>query len=96
VATNERILVCVAPARSRRGVVRTARRDGRRRQADWIAISVESPGLNEQATAQIPPQSQARRAARGRDDNLGGERFADEVLDVRGAAQHYEDCDWQA
>ncbi len=79
-ATNERILVCVGPSPLSARVVRTARRMAAAAQADWIAISVESPGLGEQATAQIRRNLKLAERLGAETTILSGERFADEVL----------------
>ncbi len=79
-ATNERLLVCVGPSPLSARVVRTARRMAAAAQADWIAISVESPGLSEQATAQIRRNLKLAERLGAETTILSGERFADEVL----------------
>lgn len=79
-ATNERILVCVGPSPLSARVVRTARRMAAAAQADWIAVSVESPGLSEQATAQIRRNLKLAERLGAETTILSGERFADEVL----------------
>lgn len=79
-ATNERILVCVGPSPLSARVVRTARRMAAAAQADWIAISVESPGLSDQAMAQIRRNLKLAERLGAETTILSGERFADEVL----------------
>jgi two-component system sensor histidine kinase KdpD len=79
-ATNERILVCVGPSPLSARVVRTARRMAAAGQADWIAVSVESPGLSGQAIAQIRRNLKLAERLGAETTILSGERFADEVL----------------
>src|SRR5262245_36337772 len=52
-ATAERILVCVGPSPLSARVIRIARRMAAAAQAEWIAVSVETPGQSTLATAQI-------------------------------------------
>ena len=79
-ATNERLLVCVGPSPLSARVVRTARRMAAAAQADWIAVSVESPGLSEKATAQIRRNLKLAERLGAEATILSGERFADEIL----------------
>ncbi len=79
-ATQDRILVCVGPSPLSARVVRTARRMSAAAQADWIAVSVESPGQSERATAQIRRNLKLAERLGAETTILSGERFADEVL----------------
>jgi two-component system sensor histidine kinase KdpD len=79
-ATNERLLVCVGPSPLSARVVRTARRMAAAAQADWIAVSVESQGLSEKATAQIRRNLKLAERLGAETTILSGERFADEIL----------------
>ncbi len=79
-ATSERLLVCVGPSPLSARVVRTARRMAAAAQADWIAVSVESPGLSAQATAQIRRNLKLAERLGAETTVLNGQHFADEIL----------------
>jgi two-component system sensor histidine kinase KdpD len=46
-STNDKILVCVGPGSESLQLIRTARRLATSLQAEWIAVSVDSPRLNQ-------------------------------------------------
>jgi two-component system sensor histidine kinase KdpD len=79
-ATSERILVCVGPSPLSARVIRTARRMAAAAQTDWIAVSVETPGQSDVASAQIRRNLKLAERLGAEPTVLGGERIADEIL----------------
>lgn len=79
-ATSERILVCVGPSPLSARVIRTARRMAAAAQTDWVAVSVETPGQSEVASAQIRRNLKLAERLGGEPAVLNGERIADEIL----------------
>ncbi|MCX7014717.1 MAG: sensor histidine kinase KdpD, partial [Candidatus Sumerlaeota bacterium] len=81
--TRERLLVCVGPSPSSAKLIRSARRMATLLQAEWIALTVETP-----ATASMSAQARERMANHQRlAQRLGaevvaisGERMAEEVV----------------
>ncbi|MFO0840718.1 MAG: sensor histidine kinase KdpD [Phycisphaerae bacterium] len=79
-ATADRILVCVGPSPLSARVIRIARRMAASAQAEWIAVSVETPGQSELAAAQVQRNLKLAERLGGEPTVLPGERIVDELL----------------
>lgn len=78
--TADRILVCVGPSPLSARVIRIARRMAASTQAEWIAVSVETPGQSELAAAQVRRNLKLAERLGGEPTVLPGERVVDEIL----------------
>lgn len=79
-ATADRILVCVGPSPLSARVIRIARRMAAASQAEWIAVSVETPGQSEHAAAQVRRNLKLAERLGAEPTVLAGERVVDEIL----------------
>lgn len=79
-ATAERILVCVGPSPLSARVIRIARRMACAVQAEWLAVSVETPGQSELAAAQIRRNLKLAERLGAEPTVLSGDRVVDEIL----------------
>lgn len=79
-ATSERILVCVGPSPLSARVIRIARRMAAASQADWVAVSVDTPGQSELAGAQVRRNLKLAERLGAEPTVLAGERVVDEIL----------------
>jgi len=79
-ATAERILVCVGPSPLSARVIRIARRMAAAVQADWVAVSVDTPGQSELAAAQVRRNLKLAERLGAEPTVLSGERVVDEIL----------------
>lgn len=79
-ATSERILVCVGPSPLSARVVRIGRRMAASAQAEWIAVTVETPGQSKVAAAQVRRNLKLAERLGAEPTVLSGERVADEIL----------------
>lgn len=79
-ATSDRILVCVGPSPLSARVVRIARRMAAAAHAEWIAVSVETPGQSEKAAAQVRRNLKLAERLGAEPTVLSGERVVDEIL----------------
>ncbi|HWM29728.1 MAG TPA: sensor histidine kinase KdpD [Woeseiaceae bacterium] len=79
-ATSERILVCVGPSPLSARVIRVARRMAAGVQAEWTAVSVETPGQSELSTAQVTRNLKLAERLGAEPTVLSGERVVDEIL----------------
>lgn len=79
-ATSDRILVCVGPSPLSARVIRIARRMAAATQAEWIAVSVETPGQSEHAAAQVRRNLKLAERLGAEPTVLSGERVVDEIL----------------
>lgn len=78
--TADRILVCVGPSPLSARVIRIARRMAVSAQAEWIAVSVETPGQSVLAAAQVRRNLKLAEQLGGEPTVLPGERIVDELL----------------
>lgn len=79
-ATSERILVCVGPSPLSARVIRIARRMAAAVQAEWLAVSVETPGQTELATAQVRRNLKLAERLGAEPTVVSGDRVVDEIL----------------
>lgn len=79
-ATADRILACVGPSPLSGRVIRTARRMAAASHADWIAVSVETPGQSEKDAGQLRRNLQLAERLGAETTVLDGERIVDEIL----------------
>ncbi|MCC7291824.1 MAG: sensor histidine kinase KdpD [Phycisphaerales bacterium] len=79
-ATSERILVCVGPSPLSARVIRIARRMAAAVQAEWLAVSIETPGQSEIATAQVRRNLKLAERLGAEPTVLSGDRVVDEIL----------------
>lgn len=79
-ATSDRLLVCVGPSPLSARVIRIARRMAAAAQAEWIAVSVETPGQSELATAQVRRNLRLAEQLGADPTVLSGDRVVDEIL----------------
>lgn len=79
-ATADRLLVCVGPSPLSGRVVRTARRMAAASQADWIAVSVETPRQSERAQSQVRRNLQIAERLGAEVTTLSGENIVEEIL----------------
>lgn len=79
-ATADRILVCVGPSPLSARVIRIARRMAAATQTEWIAVSVETPGQSELATAQVRRNLKLAERLGAEPTVLSGESVVDEIL----------------
>lgn len=79
-ATADRILVCVGPSPLSARVIRIARRMAAATQAEWIAVSVETPGQSELAAAQVRRNLKLAERLGADPTVLTGESVVDEIL----------------
>ena len=79
-ATADRILVCVGPSPLSARVIRIARRMAAATQAEWIAVSVETPGQSDLAAAQVRRNLKLAERLGAEPTVLSGERIVDEIL----------------
>lgn len=79
-ATSDRILVCVGPSPLSARVIRIARRMAAATQTEWIAVSVETPGQSELATAQVRRNLKLAERLGAEPTVLSGESVVDEIL----------------
>lgn len=79
-ATADRILVCVGPSPLSARVIRVARRMAAAVQAEWIAVSVETPGQSELAAAQVRRNLKLAERLGADPTVLSGDRVVDEIV----------------
>lgn len=79
-ATSDRILVCAGPSPLSARVIRIARRMAAATQAEWTAVSVETPGQSELATAQVRRNLKLAERLGAEPTVLSGESVVDEIL----------------
>lgn len=79
-ATTDRILACVGPSPLSGRVIRTARRMAAASHAEWIAVSVETPGQSERNASQVRRNLQLAERLGAETTVLNGERVVDEIL----------------
>ncbi|TWT45370.1 Sensor protein KdpD [Phycisphaerae bacterium RAS1] len=79
-ATSDRLLVCVGPSPLSARVIRIARRMAAAAQAEWVAVSVETPGQSELASAQVRRNLKLAEQLGAEPAVLTGERVVDELL----------------
>ncbi len=97
---TERVLVCVRPNPESGRLVRAARRLAARLRAEWIVVSVESPGqraaLRRRARATSPPRSRSPSSSGRRPRPSPGPSVSEALLALRARAQRQQDRGRQA
>lgn len=78
--TSERLLVCVGPSPLSARVIRIARRMAATAHAEWIAVSIETPGQSEVASAQVRRNLRLAERLGAEPTVLSGDRVVDEIL----------------
>lgn len=79
-ATSDRILVCVGPSPLSARVIRIARRMAAAAQTEWLAVSVETPGQSELATAQVRRNLKLAERLGAEPTVLSGAHVVEEIL----------------
>src|SRR5262249_5960267 len=82
-AVSQRIMVCVSGGRLSERLIRAARRMADRRQAEWIALFVETAAFHRLPDAEHDRMARVLRLAEqlgGEAVSIPGERVADEIV----------------
>lgn len=83
--THERLVVCIGPGPGSEALVRAGARMATRLQADWIAVSVETPDMTSESAAERGMRLQALKLA----ESLGAEIFTLPAVDAAEALQRF-------